>query len=185
MECKACGRDNPPEARYCNGCGADLVEVAAASPAHAGPPEDRAAFGGFWRRVLATLFDMVVIGVPQIVAQMVISPETMAPKGPEPELMAADIVWMLINILVAWLYWAGMHSSRYQATVGKMAVGLRVVDYHGERITFMRATGRYLAEILSGLLFGIGYLMVAFTRRRQGLHDLIAETFVVRKEWLN
>jgi uncharacterized RDD family membrane protein YckC len=109
----------------------------------------------------------------------------MAPKGPEPELMAADIAWMLINILVAWLYWAGMHSSRYQATVGKMAVGLRVVDYHGERITFMRATGRYLAEILSGLLFGIGYLMVAFTRRRQALHDLIAETFVVRKEWLN
>ncbi|MBS3800254.1 MAG: RDD family protein, partial [Thioalkalivibrio sp.] len=66
----------------------------------------------------------------------------------------------------------------------KRLFGLRVVDFDGERISFARATGRHFASILSGLTLGIGYIMVAFTRRRQALHDLIAQTLVVRKEWL-
>ncbi|MGM0554334.1 MAG: RDD family protein [Pseudomonadota bacterium] len=188
MKCSQCGEENPARAVYCMRCGHRMAPesrqgVRADGGVGAGPPSDRSAYGGFWRRVAATLIDSLLIGVPQVMAQLLISPQTMAPN-PEPVLTTADIVWMLINIVVAWLYWAGMHSSRYRATVGKMALGLRVVDYYGERISFLRATGRHFAEFLSALAFGIGYLLVVFTRRRQALHDLMAETLVVRKEVL-
>lgn len=181
MDCSQCGKRNAPEARYCMQCGAALPAAGSQSD---GPPTDRSAYGGFWVRVGAYLIDTVIIGVPQLAAQAMVSPETMAPRGPEDPAPPAELAWLLVNVLVAWLYWAGMHSSRYRATVGKRLFRLRVVDFDGERISFARATGRHFASILSGLTLGIGYIMVAFTRRRQALHDLIAQTLVVRKEWL-
>lgn len=73
-----------------------------------------------------------------------------------------------------------MESSAKQATLGKMALGIVVTDLEGARIGFGRATGRYFAKILSGLILGIGFLMAAFTERKQGLHDIIAGTLVVK-----
>jgi len=63
--------------------------------------------------------------------------------------------------------------------LGKKILGLKVVDLDGKKITFGRASGRWLASILSGFLLGIGYLMVAFTEKNQGLHDMIAGTYVL------
>ena len=81
-----------------------------------------------------------------------------------------------------WLYCAAFESSERQATPGKLALGLKVTGLDGGRISFARATGRYFAEILSGLTLGIGYAVVAFSRRRQALHDMVAGTVVVRRE---
>ena len=61
-----------------------------------------------------------------------------------------------------------------------MAMGLRVVTGEGKRLTFLNATGRFFARILSGAIFCIGYIMVAFTDRKRGLHDMIANTVVVK-----
>jgi uncharacterized RDD family membrane protein YckC len=80
----------------------------------------------------------------------------------------------------SWLYEAFMESSSYQATLGKMIFGLKVTDLNGNRICFARATGRHFAKILSAMILGIGYIMVAFTERKQGLHDLLAGTLVRR-----
>lgn len=189
MNCRECGQDNPDDARYCQHCGSRMDAGEARSVPReevgaSGPPEDRNAYGGFWVRAGAYLLDAVIIGVPQVLAQLVISPETMVPREPGDPMPPAELAWFLVNVVVGWLYWAGMHSSQYQATLGKLVFGLRVVDYHGERISFMRATGRHFATILSAMILMIGYIMVAFTRRRQALHDLIAQTVVVRKEWL-
>ena len=79
-----------------------------------------------------------------------------------------------------WLYFALMESSSKQATLGKMALGIRVTDVNGNRIGFGRATGRHFAKILSGLILGIGFLMAAFTEKKQALHDMIAGTLVVK-----
>ena len=73
-----------------------------------------------------------------------------------------------------------MESSHLQATLGKMALSLQVTDLEGRRITFAKATGRFFAKYLSVLTLGIGYLMAAFTERKQALHDIIAGTLVVR-----
>lgn len=79
-----------------------------------------------------------------------------------------------------WLYFALQESSKWQGTVGKRALGLKVVDLEGRRISFGRATGRYFGKFLSSLLY-IGYLMIFWTKKKQALHDMIASTLVVRE----
>ena len=96
-------------------------------------------------------------------------------------LLVGFAVGFAVGSLVNWIYFAGGESGYSQATIGKRAMGLMVTDLNGERITFGRASGRYFSKILSGLFFGIGYLMVAFSEKKQGLHDMMAGTLVVRR----
>ena len=70
--------------------------------------------------------------------------------------------------------------SPWQATLGKKAIGIQVTDLDGERISLARALGRYFAKILSGLILYVGFFMAGWTRRKQGLHDMVAGTLVVR-----
>jgi uncharacterized RDD family membrane protein YckC len=158
MFCPKCGKTNEAFARFCQSCGADL---SAAAPAAAAVVE---TYGGFWKRVAALLIDSVVISF----ASGVIS--------------AATIGVGTISIFVLpWLYEALMLSSEKQATLGKMALGIAVTDLNGGRLTFGRATGRHFAKWISALILGIGFVMAAFTERKQALHDLIAETLVVNR----
>lgn len=83
-------------------------------------------------------------------------------------------------IVGIWLYFALQESSQHQATIGKRAMKIYVTDIQGQRISFGQATGRYFSKILSDILC-IGYLMVAFTDKKQGLHDMIASTLVQRR----
>lgn len=89
------------------------------------------------------------------------------------------IFFALLSVVVEWLYYALMTSSKSQATLGKMAVGVKVTDFNGERISFLRATGRYFSKIISEAILWIGYIMAGFTDRKQALHDFIASTYVV------
>jgi uncharacterized RDD family membrane protein YckC len=86
----------------------------------------------------------------------------------------------LVILILGVIYFAMFESSAMQGTPGKRAMGLIVTDLQGNRISFLRALGRYFAKILSGLILLIGYIMVAFTERKQGLHDMIAGTLVLR-----
>jgi uncharacterized RDD family membrane protein YckC len=89
-------------------------------------------------------------------------------------------VTFILSLFGNWLYEAFMESSSYQATLGKMIFGMKVTDLYGNRISFGRATGRHFAKWLSAMILGIGYIMVGFTERKQGLHDLLAGTLVRR-----
>lgn len=86
----------------------------------------------------------------------------------------------LIRGTITILYYAAMESSRYQATIGKIVLGVKVVDHNNQRLEFPRALLRNVSKILSGFILGIGYLMIIFDDRKQGLHDKIADTFVVK-----
>ena len=77
-------------------------------------------------------------------------------------------------------YFSLLESSRWQATLGKRVCGLRVTRLDGGRISLRRALGRYFAKFLSALILLIGFAMIAWTRRKQGLHDILADTLVVR-----
>ena len=79
------------------------------------------------------------------------------------------------------VYFAGMESSSWRATLGKRALGIQVTDVGGRRIFFARAIGRYFAKVISSLAFCIGFLMAAFTEKKQALHDILAGTLVVKK----
>jgi len=88
---------------------------------------------------------------------------------------------VVIRIVINWLYYALLQSSAWQATLGKKALGLEVTDLQGRRISFGRATGRFFAKFLSLMIVFIGFLMIGFTERKQGLHDILAGTLVIRK----
>ena len=94
---------------------------------------------------------------------------------------AVGAVAVGILLVGEWLYYGLMESSSWQATLGKKAIGLKVTDLEGKRISFARATGRHFAKFLSALLLNLGFLIIAITSRKQGLHDLITDCLVLRQ----
>lgn len=107
-------------------------------------------------------------------------------------LYITDVNQLIINILtylilypsyivLPWLYHAVQESSTRKATLGKLIFGLIVVDLYGNRITFLRASTRFLAKILTLLTFSIGFFIAAFTEQKQALHDMFVDTVVVTK----
>lgn len=96
-------------------------------------------------------------------------------------IMAAVGTAYLGFFIIQILYFAIMESSKTQGSVGKMALGIKVTDMNGERLTFGKALVRSLGKILSSMIMCIGYLMAAFTEKKQGLHDMIAGTLVLKK----
>jgi uncharacterized RDD family membrane protein YckC len=144
--------------------------------------DEVARYAGFWRRAAASVLDgLVQAGLSILVLVVAMFAVDPVPSGEDPNPTAVGMYY-LASWVIGWLYFALMHSSARQATVGKRVMGIKVVSLNGERITFARATGRYFAYLLSGALLGIGYLMAAFTARKQGLHDMMASTLVVSRD---
>lgn len=138
------------------------------------PPSVSGVYAGFWWRTLAYVFDGMITNVVLIFLYVLLgfSVSTMLVDPP----VAAWVVGGLTN----WLYFTLWESSEWQATPGKRMLHLVVTDLHGRRLGFGQASGRCLSKIFSYLLLGVGFLMVGFTEKKQGLHDEIAGTVVVR-----
>lgn len=142
-------------------------------------------YAGFWIRVGAYLIDTVVLLIAQwivfaIFGVSMVGADTLDPAAADMFATGGAVAAYTITTIGGILYFVLMESSAKQATLGKMALGLVVVDVDGNRISFLRALGRYFAKILSGIILLIGYIMVGFTERKQGLHDMIASTLVVK-----
>lgn len=144
-------------------------------------------YGGFWRRFVALIIDNLILYIVSAPLSLLFNvPMWALMRGDQPTggewaaLMGSMMGLAALSSLIHWLYFALMESSPRQATLGKMALNIRVTDQEGRRISFARATGRFFAKILSGLIFMIGYLMAAFTERKRALHDMIAGTLVIK-----
>jgi uncharacterized RDD family membrane protein YckC len=97
-------------------------------------------------------------------------------------LIVAIVLWWLVMIVVNWLYHALQESGPRHATVGKKLMGIVVTDMQGQPITFARATGRHFARIVAAMIpLAFGFILAAFTEKRQALHDMIASTLVMKK----
>lgn len=141
-------------------------------------PAGEAIHGGFWRRTSAYLIDTFLVGIVNFIVNLIVGFGAAATGSAEVAL-GANFLAMLVNIGITWFYFAKFESGDDQATLGKRAMSLKVTDDFGNRISFGRATGRHFGKILSGLIMGVGFFMVGFTERKQGLHDMLANTFVV------
>jgi len=129
-------------------------------------------YSGFWRRFVAYVIDNILLSV--IFWLLVVVLGGIAGDG--------GVIGAYTLAAIVWLgYYAAMESSSHQATVGKIALGIQVTDLEGNRISFGRALGRNLAKIISVLIFYIGFIMAAFTAKKQALQDMIAGTLVVKK----
>lgn len=160
------------------------VSSAIPLPLHAAAPGLHA---GFWLRVVAYLIDGLLL-TPVFAALYLALGQPFGSPWPlhfgawAP--FGAAHGWWLGWVVIPWLYFAGCESSVLQATPGKLALGLRVTDEFGRRIGFARASGRFFGKFVSGLILDIGYLLAAWTPRKQALHDLLAGCCVVRKAGL-
>ena len=144
-----------------------------------------AQYGGFWRRVLAYIIDAIIVNVAGSLVGFVVGLALglqMQSGGADTETIegAAGLAGGVLGLVSSWLYFAILESSSMQGTLGKKALGMIVTDLDGGRIGFGRATGRYFAKILSGIILLIGFIMVAFTERKQGLHDMFVGTLVFK-----
>ncbi len=130
-------------------------------------------YAEFWQRVVAYFLDVLIIMVPLQALEWLI----LGPKWRDNRTAI-----FILSVLSGWLYDALQESGPYMATFGKRALGMKVTDMDGHRITFLQATGRHFGKIISGLLFCIGYAMVIWDDKRQALHDKIARTLVLQSQ---
>ncbi|WP_374473288.1 RDD family protein [Arenimonas sp.] len=177
------GPPAPPPAEIPAPAAAALAAAPVQAPAAAAGP-DEVVDAGFLRRFAAFFLDsLIVSGVfyTLYLVGFVLFALSMAGGGEPDEamVMAGALAMSLLYVLLSLAYYAGMESSSRQATLGKMALGIKVVDARGQRLGFGHAAGRWLASALSYLTFYIGFAMAGFTARKQGLHDLVANTYVV------
>jgi len=127
-------------------------------------------YAGFGIRFGSGLIDFIILLIPSTLA-IALEREVLGEFG---GIIILTIVW--------WLYYALLESSERQASIGKKALGLIVIDSEGRKITFWRATSRFFISLISALIYGIGYIMIAFNKKKQGLHDWMTDTFVLKTD---
>ena len=156
-------------------------------------------YAGFWMRFVAVVIDGFILSILQ---NLIIFPvlglfglsfmagfsdfNPMMLEEEEilemlPALMGAIGGIMAISGLVSILYYAIMESGKYQATLGKMALGIQVTDENGNGLSFFKSVIRQIGKYFSGCFLMIGYIMAAFTSKKQALHDMMAGALVVKK----
>ena len=137
-------------------------------------PDTSVIYAGFWIRAAAFIIDLLIAGSAAAIISRILFGNYYMYDNP-----GNDPGPGAVSLIVNWIYFAWQESSVRQATIGKLAVGIKVCTESAERLTFANATGRYFAKILSCIILLIGFLMVAFDKKSQGLHDKLAKTFVI------
>lgn len=164
------------------------------APVHGGGAYGHVAGGevvqaGFLKRLAAATIDNFVILVVVVVALAIAAVMGLGINSlftGDPSGMGMGLIFLVyvLPIIGQFVYFTWMHASPYQATLGKMAVGIKVVDTGGERISTARSLGRFAGRFFFYLFScGLTDLVSAFTSgltdRKQALHDMAANTLVV------
>lgn len=169
MYCSRCGRRLTGREARCPQCG--NMKGLGRAP---GAP----VYATFGRRAAAFFIDTGILLTAAMSLAMIVTIVTGQVENPS---LGLEGFLQCTLFSMQWLYYALMESSSLQASVGKLAMRIRVTDLGGRRITFWKATERYFAKIFSGLILLMGYVMAAFTKKRQALHDIIAGTLVLAR----
>jgi len=194
-----------PEARYCSECGqatasddlarfgdrliCPLCKDRYAQKLREGVmPVAGMRYAGFWIRVLAALIDSVILGTVSSILQYAMFPSMMTTTPITPGTNPFETLgpamaragWAILASTLVSLTYSAWFMGALGATPGLMALGLKVVRPDGSPIGYGRAVARYFAAMLSGIILGIGYLMVAFDSEKRALHDMICDTRVIK-----
>ena len=192
LYCAECGRPTPPDelARFGDLLVCPLCKDTYAQKLREGvAPVVAVSYAGFWIRFLAVVIDTIILMIVNTIVSSlmmgtVVTPIPQITPGANPmevlpAFFAAVGASMAVNTALGALY-ESLFLTYLAATPGKLAVGLKVIRSNGAPIGMGRAFGRHFAKYLSGLILGIGYLMVAFDAEKRSLHDMICDTRVVK-----
>jgi uncharacterized RDD family membrane protein YckC len=190
MFCEKCGASFAPDSAFCSACGQPVAGCSGLPPLEGVPTETHARrYAGFWLRLIAFFIDTIILLVATVMILRILGRSLDLPPlgviGPEargPLAMRGFALFEFVAGIGAWLYFALMESSAWQATLGKKIIGLYVTDLHGHKIGFGRASGRYFSKIISNFTLLIGYIMAGLTAKKQALHDMIAGCLVWKNE---
>lgn len=137
-------------------------------------------YAGFWVRFAAAFLDGLIIGVPLMILFFAFFFRSFTGGMSPSESLVTQLGFQAAATGISAVYKI-FFTGKYGATPGKMALKIRVVTADGGKVTYARATGRFFAEVLSGLICYIGYIIAAFDGQKRALHDHICNTRVVRK----
>lgn len=146
---------------------------------------DHVVDAGFIRRLVAFIIDNMLLGTAYyavLMVGMVVMAVAVAGATDGGAVAATGAVLMaLAYAVMSYFYYVGMERSKLQATMGKLALGIKVVDADGRRLGWGKASARWAGSLVSYLILYFGFFMAGWTRRKQALHDLMAGTYVVDK----
>jgi uncharacterized RDD family membrane protein YckC len=139
-------------------------------------------YAGFLVRLVAVIIDILIVAIPLGILVGII---TVASGTTNPQSYAHSSVFSWGTLFVEWLYFIIMTHTK-GATLGKMLVGITVKSANGQPLSIGQIILREtLGRIIAGIILCIGYILAAFTSKKQGLHDMIAKTVVVYKDPTN
>lgn len=185
--CAQCGGIFPPDqvvnfgsAAVCASCKPIYMQRLREGVIPGASPDGTAfRYAGFWIRVGAKLIDGLIVGVV-VAVPVVVLMFSRIQTGDPAAMMIFQLVLQLAVIVVNGAYTV-FFVTKYGATPGKMACGLKIVTADGENIRIGRSIGRFFAEILSGTVCYIGYIIAGFDSEKRSLHDHICSTRVIYK----
>jgi uncharacterized RDD family membrane protein YckC len=157
MICPNCGTQNDIGVRFCKKCGVTLQHI-----------KDYTDYVGATLRVCAFSIDTLVTTIPVALILWVMTD-------------LSSIMIFGIVFAVSWVYTAVLESSSRQATLGKMVMGIKVVDTNGKKISFKTASVRHWAKVLTLIFQGSYWYLVSFSEKKQAIHDMAANMYVVTK----
>lgn len=134
MYCKTCGAENLDGAKVCEKCGASLVEIN-----YTGEETDEVQYTGFFKRALAYIIDILILGVVDYAIALIL-------KGSP---------YTLTTLIVALAYFAIMESSKFQGSLGKMLLKIKITDENGDRLSILKTGARYIALDIFSILSDI------------------------------
>lgn len=137
-------------------------------------------YAGFWIRFVAYFVDQIILGMAGGAIGLVIGLAFGVSSSTPEAAMVAQIISSILGFAIGLAYYT-FFNGKYGATPGKMVVRIKIVTAEGLPISYGLALGRYFAAILSGIICGIGYIMVAFDEEKRALHDRICNTRVIRQ----
>lgn len=146
-------------------------------------------YAGFWKRTAAYLLDYVIFVTAVWIINLIVGISmalliSSQPKDTASPLPFVLLLGYLVILLAVYLfYYVYLESSSWQATPGKLALGIKVTDLHGNRISFWRSLGRHAGFLVSSLTACIGYMMCGWTAHKQCLHDMMADCLVVDRNY--
>ncbi|MGB7789460.1 RDD family protein [Methanoregula sp.] len=202
MFCPKCGKETDASGKFCQWCGTDIESIQqrpVATPEEDEGP-DVGVYAGLGRRLIAFIVDFILVLIAGGIAIAFfslsnglkyayfmtvsgVSYHDLTEAGTLDAALGPIVAaFGILFIVVPWLYFAGFESSRSQATPGKVLMSLVVTDLEGNKPSFARTTLRFFGKYISTLIIFIGFLMIGFTKKHQGLHDRIAGCLVLLQD---